>query len=353
MSNASRTLFICTALAVALPAAGQFPSSVSGETQAMPQSPYAAPPLPSTPQTLTSGLWRVDQGFVSTIQVKNAWVVSPMNVTPVLYMADGTPYPLPSVHLAATATTTIDINHALAHIPSEVAEHLSQFGSVALHYKGNIGAVIAAITIINPLASLSYAWQMQSAMNGASSMQTLEGLWWRHDDGVGGFVALSNSTSQRKEVTVQLITERGRQLPPEIIPIAAYATEMLDLDFLTTLPREEARAGGLRIQFDGQIGEINIAGGLANWTEGYSAVMPFWTTMTPMGESMPSAPQTLSNVGLMVGAPDPMMNFPAGTRVYALFGVAQYDSSESGSEVDYLSGKWKVVTRSSSAIKTL
>ena len=44
--------------------------------------------------TMYSGLWRTDSGFVSTIRIKNILVVAPLDVTPVLFMADGTPYPL-------------------------------------------------------------------------------------------------------------------------------------------------------------------------------------------------------------------------------------------------------------------
>jgi hypothetical protein len=39
---------------------------------------------------LQGGFWRTDGGFVSTIRVKNALVVAPLDVTPVLFMADGT-----------------------------------------------------------------------------------------------------------------------------------------------------------------------------------------------------------------------------------------------------------------------
>src|SRR5437867_3293262 len=48
---------------------------------------------------LYCGLWRVDGGFLSTIHIKNSLIVGPLDVTPVLYMADGAEYALPAVHL--------------------------------------------------------------------------------------------------------------------------------------------------------------------------------------------------------------------------------------------------------------
>ena len=293
----------------------------SGTNNAQQQSnPITYGGLPKTLQTMTSGLWRVDEGFVSTIQVRNLRTADSITVTPTLYMADGTSYPLSMVTLAASESQTINVNEALAKAPMKVVVHESSFGSAALAYTGNIGAITAAMTLVNAPASLSYTWQMQFSISGTASMQTLEGLWWRHDDGVDGFIAISNSTSQEKQIEMQLVTALGRQMPVHSLTVSAYSTKMLELSALTGgMPQGEKRAGGIRVEFNGQLGDINVAGGLANWTEGYSAVMPFWTTMNSMmasmnrSESMPPAQQTLSNVGVMVGSPDPMMGFPAKT----------------------------------------
>jgi hypothetical protein len=66
----------------------------------------AAAPVPGRPASaatgsgttstysLYCGLWRVDNGFVSKIHIKNALIVGPLVVMPVLYMADGTQYEL-------------------------------------------------------------------------------------------------------------------------------------------------------------------------------------------------------------------------------------------------------------------
>lgn len=35
------------------------------------------------------GLWRTDDGFDSTIQIKNELIVAPIDVMPVLYLGDG------------------------------------------------------------------------------------------------------------------------------------------------------------------------------------------------------------------------------------------------------------------------
>src|SRR6266852_6106335 len=131
--------------------------------------------------TLYTGLWRTDGGFVSTIRIKNVLVVAPMDVVPVLFMADGTPYMLSSVHVAVSGVATVNINDALAAAPSSIASHVSQFGSAALIYSypspGHVTAQVAAIDVSR---SLSYTFPFAEPM-GDPMEQTLEGLWWRHD----------------------------------------------------------------------------------------------------------------------------------------------------------------------------
>lgn len=105
---------------------------------------------------------------------------------------------------------------------------------------------------------------------------TLEGLWWRHDPGVGGFVALSNPTDAAVSVSLQATGSMGTPLPALSLTLGAHATQMLDLDSLVGgLPGTENQAGGLRVQYNGVMGAIIASGGLVNESEGYSANIPF------------------------------------------------------------------------------
>src|SRR5713226_9291862 len=151
--------------------------------------------------TLYTVLWRTDGGFVSTIRIKNVLVVAPMDVTPVLFMADGTPYMLSSVHVAVSGVATVNINDALAAAPSSIASHISQFGSAALIYSyPSPGHVTAQMAAIDASRSLSYTFPFAEPM-GDPMEQTLEGLWWRHDADVSGWIALSNVSDANKQVS--------------------------------------------------------------------------------------------------------------------------------------------------------
>ena len=110
---------------------------------AFPGAPAPVPGRPASAATgsgttstysLYCGLWRVDNGFVSKIHVKNALIVGPLTVLPVLYMADGTQYELQPIQVPTAGTAQINVNDALSSAPPAIEPHLSQYGSAALYY---------------------------------------------------------------------------------------------------------------------------------------------------------------------------------------------------------------------------
>ncbi|HXJ93050.1 MAG TPA: hypothetical protein VMT20_09225 [Terriglobia bacterium] len=256
-------------------------------------------------------LWRVDNGFLSTIHLKNTLVVGPLTVTPILFMADGTEYDLPPVRLVTAGNDDLRVNDALANAPPAIAAHISDYGSVELRYQYPSPGHLQALTEISQAAlSLTYGTPFEGPPDAAAGTETVEGLWWRHTPQVNGFVALANTTAAAVPVSLRATGSLGTALAPVAASIPAHATRMFELDALTRdLPEEETRAGGLRLQYQGKPGAIVAAGGLIGEGIGYSANIPFWPH-EPAGNS-PAAPITYASVGLMVGQPNPMMGFPA------------------------------------------
>jgi hypothetical protein len=298
-------------LAVALSSIGanlRFNQSSAGNP-----SPASAVAQTMKTYTMYSGLWRTDGGFVSTIRVKNVLVVAPMDVTPALFMADGTPYLLPSVHLAVSGVATININDALANAPPSVVGHISQHGSVALvHSYSSPGHLAASMAVIDASRSLSYTFPFAEPM-GDTMEQTLEGLWWMHDVGVSGWIAISSVSDAAKQVSLQLVGPGNDAQAGRTISLPAHTTQMFHLeDFASNPSPLTKQAGGIRVQYTGLPGSVLVTGGLENDAEGYSANIPFW------GHDMSSAAATsitYASAGLMVGKPDPMMmpGFPKET----------------------------------------
>src|SRR5438552_984391 len=108
------SVVILAAIAVTLASVAANDAILPRPNHAQASRPSATLAQANKTYTLYSGFWRTDGSFVSTIRIKNVLVVAPMDVTPVLFMADGTPYMLSSVHVAVSGVTAVNINDALA-----------------------------------------------------------------------------------------------------------------------------------------------------------------------------------------------------------------------------------------------
>lgn len=140
------------------------------------------PTTHSSTYTLFCGLWRRDGGFDSTIRMKSSLLVGPLQVTPVLYMADGTEYRLPSTKIPTGGVDTVDVNVALSKAPASIASHISDFGSAALRYTyPSTGHLIGSMQVLDTARSLIFIYPFiePGAMMDTgkpSSHQTIEGL---------------------------------------------------------------------------------------------------------------------------------------------------------------------------------
>lgn len=121
-------------------------------------APIAYTPKKLDEYTAYCALWRTDATFHSTVRLTNALETSPMDATVTVYMADGTPYVLPPVHLAKSGVEEVDLNAALAQAPAAIQAHISSFGSVSVKYRHDWQAVLVpTMSILDVTRSLGYA----------------------------------------------------------------------------------------------------------------------------------------------------------------------------------------------------
>jgi hypothetical protein len=304
--------------------------------------------LPVVTYTLYAGLWRTDHTFVSTIRIKNSLVVAPLDVQPILFMADGTAYLLPPVHLPVSGVVTLDVNQALSQAPQSLAGHMSSIGSAALIYRyPSAGHVVASMSMIDVPRSLSFACAFGELMNHSASKQALEGLWWKHDAGVSGFLALSNLTDTETTVNLHVVGSRGGAKAKRVVAVGARHTEILDLDDLVNeIPVAERQTGGVSVQYEGEMGGIAVTGGLENGGEGYSANIPFFFRDV---NSASATQVNFASAGVLMGKPDPTMmpGFPADTTLtpYLVLRNTSEKRIEPEVQVNYMAGD-KPVSRS-------
>lgn len=187
--------------------AGSVPLRTQGE-QGTPinKKSTTPPPLinkkhPLTPQSAEGGIWRTDHSFQPIFMLRNILEVMPMTVTPVLYMADGTEYDLTPVVLDPAGVAMVNIRDALQNAPPDVQAHISMYGSAAIHFDWVwAGGVFGAVRDTDDLRGLIYQTHLQAdAMKThdpkqPQGSQVLQGVWWKQDAQMQGFLTLVNTS---------------------------------------------------------------------------------------------------------------------------------------------------------------
>ncbi len=288
--------------------AGPRSTESSHPSSTQPETTYNTP---LAKHTIAGGFFRIDHTFEPTLIITNALQNLGLPVTPILYSADGTEYQLPTVTLPPAGVYSIDIRAALSVAPDEINNHFSDYGSAAVKYVWHWpGAASAMVQNLDAKRSLNFNFELRKpmAMQHGAASTVQEGLWWKEDRGVKGFLALINTARRPINVRVQILSDYGAFESETTMHLQPNQTRNFDL-----LENSEGLSGGVRVSYFGNEGVIALAGGLENPREGYSAQIPF-LTISP--DPQPST-IAVSSVGLMYGTPDPMMKFPSRTQ----FGV--------------------------------
>jgi hypothetical protein len=147
-------------------------------------------------------------------------------------------------------------------------------------------------------------------------------MWWKEEASVGAFVALSNITAQPIQATVQVSDSESKPLGQHSTTVSPHGTKVVTVQELQSALGTN---GGLRVTYTGAEEGLVVTGHLQDQSTGYSAAVPFFHT-GPMAKEK-STSISFSQLGLMTGAADPMMSFPAGTE-FTPFSVVRNISAE-------------------------
>jgi len=234
-------------------------------------------------------------------------------VTPILYLSNGQMYQLADVKLEPSGTAVISVNDALA--AQGIAPYATLTGHVEVRYTWPWDALCVSVRDVDPVHSLIFTYNLQPAASvtaapSASGLQSsmLEGLWWKQEPNVTGFVSLSNPSTQPISATVQVTDDQANVLGEHTIQVSANGTKLLDLQEMQS---SLSNAGGVRVTYAGAENSLLVYGGLEDPVTGFSASLPLHF---PPATSVKQVSSSYVAVGMMAGEADPMMLFPAGTR---------------------------------------
>ncbi|MGA8762459.1 MAG: hypothetical protein WB562_06175 [Candidatus Sulfotelmatobacter sp.] len=266
-------------------------------------------------RSMVGGLWMVDANFRSAIYLKNSVEIAPITVTPILYLSNGKKITLADVTLEPSGTATVSVNDGLN--ANGISPWSTLNGYVEIQYKWPWDPLCVTVTSVDAVHSLIFTNGLRSsspitpkdkaAVAKIPGTQTVEGMWWKQEPGVSAFVALSNTSDQPVRAQLQVSDSLSKPLGTHSLTVSPHGTKTVNLQELQSAV---GAAGGLRVTYSGYVNQLLINGGLEDQANGYSAGLPFVPVSVLPTKS---TAQTFAELGLMNGAADPMMRFPAGT----------------------------------------
>jgi hypothetical protein len=272
-----------------------------------------------TNQSAVGGFWMTGPNMKATLTMRNGLKTDPLTVTPVLYLSNGVRYALPAVMLEPTGIAIVDINEGLAQ--QGVAPYATLSGYVELDYQWAWPIICAMVKSVDTVHSVIFNYGMTAPLNAphyagriASPGLThnFEGIWWKQEKDVTGFVALSNITEHPINVTMKVTDDKESDIGDHTISVSPHGTKMVSL---SELPAAASTVGGVYLTYTGPEYGLVVNGALEDETVGYSARLPL--NLLPQSPADGQPPVALrvgvAELGLMNGAADPMMNFPVGT----------------------------------------
>lgn len=266
--------------------------------------------------------------FKSALYLKNGLKTGPLTVTPALYLSNGVRLSLAPVTMEPSGTAVVDINQAL--VDNGMASNASLNGYVEITFQWAWDVVCATVRNVDTVHSLIFISNLQPlpppspASQPAASApptQSLEGLWWKEESNVTGFVALSNVSGSPINAAIQVLDDQNNNLGSHTVTVSPHGTNVMNLNELlsASTPR-----GGVTLSYAGQQDSLLVSAELEDEAVGYSAHLP----IGPIPKaSNPVSGSSFAELGLMTGQQDTMMNFPRGT-VFKPYSVVRNSSEQ-------------------------
>jgi hypothetical protein len=229
-----------------------------------------------TARSMVGGPWLTDPNYRSILYIRNDLQTNSLSITPILWLSNGVKYRLSPVLISAGGTATVDINNALQQ--QGIAGWAMLTGYVELQYQWRWDAICATIENIDAVHSELFNFGFgpaasASSQSGVVPQTQLEGLWWKQEPNVTGFVSLSNTSGNPIQSSLQTTNAVGAAIEEQAITIPAHETKLVRL--LSGNGYGGSVTGGISLEYAGAPNELLVEGGLEDPQTGYSAGIPF------------------------------------------------------------------------------
>jgi hypothetical protein len=269
--------------------------------------------MPQSPRSMVGGLWMTDANFKSSIYIRNVVETDPVTVTPILWLSNGKQYTLPDTTIDAAGVVIISINEALER--QGVSPQATLSGYIELRYTWPWDPFCATVRNVDTAHSVIFTYALRATQPPPLNIvdpppppptNIAESMWWKQQSTVSAFVTIANLSSDSATASIQVTDSQAKRIAQHDIVVSPHGMKVINLDELQSLGPGQ---GGIRVTSSETTDNLVISGGLQDQATGYSAVLRF----APESVQDKPVPTTVAEIGLMVGAADPMMRFPSGT----------------------------------------
>jgi hypothetical protein len=167
---------------------------------------------PAEAGSLVGGPWMIDASLKSTVYFKNLVETSAVTVTPILYLSNGARYVLPDSKIDPSGIALIDVKSALQNLG--IAPYATLSGYMEVQYNWPWVPICATIRNLDTAHSLIFYYGFrpskptqlpgQPAPVAGQKTSFVEGLWWKQEPNVTGFVTLTNTGPKPIEAHVDV-----------------------------------------------------------------------------------------------------------------------------------------------------
>jgi hypothetical protein len=237
---------------------------------------------------------------------RNIVETDPITVTPILHLSNGVRYTLSNVTLQPAGVAIIDINQGLQQ--QGVASYATLSGYAELQYTWPWDPFCATIRNVDTAHSLIFTYGLQPTAppplhfsNPAPKAvgNTIEGMWWKQEANVTGFIALANISAQPIQVTVGVTDNQANSIGQHSVTVSPQGMRLVELDELTS---STSTQGGILITSSATTDNLIVNGGLEDQAVGYSANLSLATD--PVATSG-ATPTTMAELGSWQVQPTP------------------------------------------------
>jgi hypothetical protein len=272
----------------------------------------------TAPQTRTvfrtyAPFWKVNDGYSSTIVVRNMDRQSSVSATPILFTSDSKQLRLAPIQLAPNSVKKISLEDALKELPDA-----PDSGALALEFDNpQLASVIGEAVVTNYKEGIIFDFPLHSGYVGDEA-KALHTSWWLPDEKTEGRVVLFN-TSDKKVVVHPSLTANWTQQPGNDVSLAAHEVKTVDLrDLLHQSGMRDADVGSLTLAYDGPAHALLPALLLFNEKTGFSLTGKFFAKQPQQADT--SAVTDWRFPAVFAGSADPGLGFKRGMKLtpYAL-----------------------------------